>query len=106
MDLEKTIEFIVAHQARFAEQHVQMAQEVQAIARATNALIEIVQENHNDIHALRKDAEEDRAAMRELREDVQQVTENVSALVKVVWVAWSRRRPECRSMSLCVLASP
>ncbi len=91
MDVERTIEFLLSQQVRFDErqarfeewqvraqthfdrltaQQEQTSREVQTIAGA--------------VHVLIRSVDEDRAAWRELREDLVQVTGNMNALVKVV----------------------
>lgn len=112
MDVERTIEFLLSQQVRFDERQAQFderqaqfderqAQFEERQARLEEAQLRTetqldrlaaqqeqtskeVQSIAGAVHVLIRYVDEDRTAMRELREDVTQVTENVNALVKVV----------------------
>ena len=102
MDVERTIEFLLAQQVRFDErqtrfeewsqvqfgrlsaQQEQTSKEVQATAGAVHVLIRAVDGDRAAMRELREGMVELREGLADLREDVTRVTGNVDALVKVV----------------------
>jgi uncharacterized protein YoxC len=89
MDVERTIEFIVARQAQFSSDIGVLKERMDAltsnidkltvdvgvIERATRALIQIAQENRDQIN-------EDRAEIKALRQDFQSMLKVVEGLVR------------------------
>jgi peptidoglycan hydrolase CwlO-like protein len=109
MDVQRTIEFLLAQQVRFDERQTRFEEWSQAqfgrlsaqqewsevqfgrLSAQQEQTSKEVQAIAGAVHVLIRTVDEDRAAMRELREgladlreDVTRVTENVDALVKVV----------------------
>jgi chromosome segregation ATPase len=91
VDVERTIEFLLSQQvpfderqARFEEWQLRAAAQFDRLAAQQEETSKEVQTIAGAVHVLIRSVEEDRAALRELREDLTQVTGNVNGLVKVV----------------------
>ncbi|GEM_PF-2268745 len=105
MDVEKTMDFILAQMAEFASMHVSTQkhldqlqkhidqlragqqkndEQIQVIVGAVHALIRTRDEDRQLIERERLRAEQERLRMDALSDKIDQTTENVNALVKIV----------------------
>ncbi len=91
MDVEKTIEFLLAHQAQVATESAARDQRIDKLSETVAKHDEQIQVIAGAVHALIRNSEEHRLANEELRQAIQIVsantdhcTENINALIKVV----------------------
>jgi ABC-type transporter Mla subunit MlaD len=105
MDVGKTIEFILAHEAQISARHAELAEmqiatqknldelsasvkshdeQIQAIAGAVHVLLRTRDEDRQLIERERLRAEQERVRMDALSDKIDQTTQNVNALVKIV----------------------